>query len=237
MDKQPNEDGARAGLSLRTAALTAGFGLLVMAVCAPLATFHFLPLGTVAGDGAATLDRLRSNGMPYLIGASLLFVTYVMDVVVAWALYWLLRPAQRVLSQLCAWARLVYTALAFTGLTATLSAYDLANAPNLGPQIGDAALQAEILFQLSAAKTISAVALTFFGVHLLVLGLAIWRSAHIPRWIGVAVLLAGVAYPTYYLAQYITPALSLDWLLLFGLGELVFMMWMLTAGWRLKDLR
>lgn len=235
MDNQLNQDGAHSGLSLRAAALTAGLGLLVMAVCAPLATFHFLPQGLVAGDGAATLERLRTNGTPFLIGTFLLFVTYVMDVVVAWALYWLLRPGQPALALLCAWARLVYTALALTGLTATLGAYSLAHAPNFAPQFGNAALQAAILVELSTAKTISALALTFFGVHLLVVGIAIWRSAHIPRWIGVAVLLAGVAYPAYYAARYIVPGLSLDWLLLFGMGELVFMLWMLIAGWRLKD--
>ena len=83
---------APAGLSLRDAALTAGFGLFVMAICAPLATFYFLPQGVVSGDGAATLERLRNNHTPYLIGVLLLFVTYIMDVIVAWALYWFLRP-------------------------------------------------------------------------------------------------------------------------------------------------
>jgi hypothetical protein len=198
-----------------------------------LATFYFLPQGVVSGDGPATLERLRTNHTPYLIGVLLLFITYVMDVIVAWALYWFLRPSEPALSQLCAWMRLVYTGLAFMGLMATFSAFALARAESLANQVGDAALQAEILFRLSAANSISSVSLTFFGVHLLVLAVALWRSAHVPRWIAIAVALAGLAYPISYISQYIAPELYLGWLLAFALGELVFMVWMLVAGCRL----
>ncbi len=222
-------------LSLRSAALVAGFGLLVMAICAPLAFFRFFPEVIGAEDGAATVDRLRTNGFPYVIGLYLLFLTYVMDVVVAWALYWLLRPGQRALSQLVAWMRIVYTALAFIGLMAYFNAYDLANAPAFAEPADAAGLQAEILYQLFAAETTTGVALAFFGVHLLVMGVVIWRASHVPRWTGIAVALAGASYVIYYGAQYFAPDLSLDWLMLFALGELVFMGWMLIAGWRLED--
>ncbi len=60
------------------------------------------------------------------------------------------------------------------------------------------------------------------------------RSSHIPRWGGIAVALAGAAYVILYGAQYLAPDLSLDWLMLFALGELLFMGWMLVAGWRLE---
>lgn len=223
------------GLSLRRAALTAGLGLLVMALCAPLAFFQFLPQGIVDGDGAATVERLRTNGMPYLVGTFLLFVTYVMDVVVAWALYWLLRPGQPALSLLTAWMRLVYTGLAFMGLMSYFQAYDLATSSDFNGQVDAAVLHAQVLFQLSGAGTITAVALLFFGVHLLVLGVTIWRAPHVPRWTGAAVILAGASYVLLHGAQYLVPELSLGWLMLFALGELVFMLWMLIAGWWLTD--
>lgn len=222
-------------LSLRSAALIAGFGLLVMAVCAPLAFFYFIPQGIVRGDGAATVEQLRSNGTSYLLGAFLLFVTYVMDVVVAWALYWLLRPRQKALSLLVAWMRIVYTGLAFIGLMAYFNAYDLAQASGVGNPVGPSQIQSEVLYQLMAAQTTTNVALTFFGVHLLVMGAVIWRSTHIPGWVGIAVASAGAAYVISYVAQYFAPQLSLDWLMLFALGELIFMGWMLRAGWRLEE--
>ena len=147
-----------AGISLKSAALIAGFGLLVMAVCAPLAYMHFMGQGVVPDDPAATVANFQANGTPYLIGVVLLFTTYVMDVIVAWALYWYLRPGQPAISQLVAWARLVYTALAFIGLWASLSAYDLA----IGGGASDAALHAGVAAHLSAASTMGALALCFF---------------------------------------------------------------------------
>ena len=60
-------------------------------------------------------------------------------------------------------------------------------------------------------------------------------STHIPRWIGVAVTFACAAYVILYVALYFAPHLSLDWLMLFALGELVFMGWMLISGWRLEE--
>ena len=140
------------GLSIRNAALIAGFGLLVMTFCAPLAHFYFMAQSIVLDDAAATTENLQSNGNPYLIGVVLLFATYVMDVIVAWALYWYLRPGQAALALLVAWARLVYTALAFAGLAASLSAYDLASG----------GLTSEVMVQISKARTIEALALCFF---------------------------------------------------------------------------
>ena len=106
------------GLSIRNAALIAGFGLLVMTICAPLAHFYFMAQSIVLDDAAATTENLQGNGNPYLIGVVLLFITYVMDVIVAWSLYWYLRPDQTALALLVAWARLVYTAVAVIGLAA-----------------------------------------------------------------------------------------------------------------------
>lgn len=81
-------------LSFRAAALTTGFGLLLMTLCAPPAFFILLPQGVVPEDAAATLEALRGpGGSPYLLGALLLFATYCLDLIVTWGLYWLFRPA------------------------------------------------------------------------------------------------------------------------------------------------
>lgn len=186
-------------------------------------------------DGAATVERLRGDATPYLAGAYLLFLTYVMDVVVAWALYWLLRPGQEALSLLVAWMRLVYTALAFIGLMAYFQAYELAAAPDLSAIANVGSLQHDVMSRLLAAQTTTNVALSFFGVHLLVMGAVIWRAKHVPRWTGIVVALAGAAYVLMNAAGHFAPQLSVGWLMVFALGELVFMVWLLVAGWRLTD--
>ena len=224
------------GLSARTAALTAGLGLLVMTACAPAAWFHFMPQSLVEGDGAATLGRLRTDPGPFLIGIGLLFTTYVMDVVVAWALYWLLRPGQAALSLLVAWMRIVYTCLAFLALVAQWGVYRLATSTDLTKAgISDEALAGGVMVRLAEADASAAFALLFFGVHLLVLAVAVWRSVRVPSVFALALALAGLAY----VVQFVWPlALSSDapgWTILMALGELAFMLWLLISGWRLSD--
>lgn len=219
-------------LSLRSSALIAGFGLLVMALCAPIANFHFMGQTIVPDNPAATVENLQTNGTPYLIGALLLFITYVMDVLVAWALYWYLQPGQKAWAQLVAWARLVYTALAFIGLWASLSAYDLAVSRGISEAVAGPVLEAEVLIQTTVAKTMESLALLFFGVHLWLLGILIWRSTHVPHWLALLVALAGLSYVALFIIKYFAPELDLGWVLLLALGELVFMVWLLAVGWR-----
>ena len=230
-----NDTKEHGGLSIRNAALIAGFGLLVMTFCAPLAHFYFFAQSIVLDDAAATTENLQSNGNPYLIGVVLLFVTYVMDVIVAWALYWYLRPGQAALALLVAWARLVYTALAFVGLAASLGAYDLATAAPAPDVLSGTVLQSEIMVQISTARTIETLALCFFGIHLWFLSLLIWRSVHVPRWLSIVVALAGTSYVVAFLAKYFAPHLDLGWVLILAIGELVFMLWLLLFGWRVDS--
>lgn len=219
-------------LSLKPAALIAGAGLLIMMFCAPLAHFYFMPQSLVANDAAATVARLRTNGTPYIIGSLLLFLTYLMDILVAWALYWYFRPGERPLSQLVAWARLVYTALAFIGLWASISAYDLAVSTKMTEQLTDSALAEAVSVQLSLATTMEEMALFLFGLHLCLLSVLIWRCRYVASWVSIPVGLAGLSYIVSYLATYFAPESDVGSLLLLGIRELVFMVWLLAVGWR-----
>ena len=222
------------GLPLKWAALFAGFGLLVMVFAAPAGNFYFMSQSIVSDDIAQTVERLRANGTPYLVGVLLLFITYLMDILVAWALYWFLRPGQQALSLLVAWARLVYTGLAFVGLWSSLKAYDLATSSSASAQLGDLALQSEVFAHLAASNSMEFMALALFGAHLMIMSLAIWRARHVPAWLAFPVALAGLSYVIIFLGRYFTPHLGLDWLLLLALGELVLMVWLLAVGWRAR---
>lgn len=217
-------------LSLKQSALIAGFGLLIMVFCAPLGHFYFMSQSVVAGKPAATVQLMQANGTPYVVGMMMLFLVYLMDVVVAWALYWFLRSGQPALSQLVAWNRLVYTGLAFTGLCTNLTVYNLAT--SAGDYLNEAELASAVFVQLAQAKSMESLALAFFGVHLWLLSLLLWRSAHVPRWLSIPVALAGFSYVLSFLAHYFSLEANLDMLLILAMGEIVLMVWLLTVGWR-----
>ncbi|MBT4519414.1 MAG: DUF4386 domain-containing protein [Halieaceae bacterium] len=224
--------GLDGGLTQRNSALVAGFGLLVMVFAAPIANFYFMSQSVVKGDIAATVSSLQSNGTPFLIGTFLLFVTYVMDIIVAWALFWYLRKGQRALSQLVAWSRLVYTALAFVGLSSSIMAYDLAVSLSISNLLSESDIQTMVFPHLSAAKSMESMALMLFGVHLGILSILLWRSAVAPSWLSIPVGLAGTSYIGMYLGKYFAPDVDLGWLIFLALGELVLMVWLLAFGWR-----
>ena len=143
-----------------------------------------------------------------------------------------MRPGQAALALLVAWARLVYTAVAFIGLAASLGAYDLAAAGLTSEILSVPVLQSEVMIQVSTARTIETLALCFFGIHLWLLSVLIWRSVHVPRWLSIVVAVAGSSYVIAFFAKYFASNLDLGWVVVLALGELIFLLWLLVFGWR-----
>jgi hypothetical protein len=88
--------------SLRTAALVAGFALLVMVIAAPFVELFAYPKLVVSDNVEKTIKNITDNKglFVYVIFGYLL--TFVCDIVVAWALYILLKPVNKQLSFLTA---------------------------------------------------------------------------------------------------------------------------------------
>lgn len=220
------------GLTHKQAALMIGIGLLVMLFAAPLAHFHFMSQSVVKGDIAATIVKLQTDGLPYLTGTLLLFITYVMDVLVAWALFWYFQVNNRALAQLVCWTRLTYTALALVGLWSNVAAYDLATSQGPFANIEPGQLQLLVMAQLGAAKSMESFALMFFAVHLAFLSIALWRATHTPSWLSIPMALASFAYFAMHLGKYFSGKGESGWLMFLAMGELVLMVWVLAVGWR-----
>ncbi len=220
------------GLSGRTAALMTGLALLTMLLIAPPAYYHFLPMGGSTRDIESLLPTLRQVGRGYVVGLFLLFGVYILDLIIAWGVYWFFRPDQHALGQLAAWTRLVYTALAMVALGLNFQAYDLANSQQLAGSLTEGELSSAVALSLSNAASFMRVAWIFFGVHLFVLALTIIRSRLVPFWVGIPVLLAALAYLLPISARYYAPDLDLGLLSSATPGELAFMVWLLAAGWR-----
>ena len=221
-------------LSLRQAALIAGFGILVMAFCAPFANFYVFPRLIVDGDASATAENILQNRGLFLSGAFAYFITYLCDILVAWGLYVLLRPVSPAGSLLAAWMRLVYTGLAFLGLFNILAAFRLLTVEHFAVALGADGVQAQAYALLQSAESMSYAALALFGVHLVVLGLVVLRATYIPSILGVLLMVAGLGYVVYNVGVYAAPSVDLGLLFVTFFGELIFMLWLLIAGWTLR---
>ena len=85
------------GISRRAVALIAGIGLLIMAVLAPLAHFGVLQNLVVPEDTAATLENITASERLFRVAIAALLIVTFLDILVAWALYVLLRPVNAAL--------------------------------------------------------------------------------------------------------------------------------------------
>lgn len=222
------------GVTLRQAALAAGFAMLIMGGT-PFAEFYVLPKLVVPGDIEATVQNILSNRGLFVAGMLIYFTTFVADVVVAWALYVLLVPVNRSVSVLTAWFRLVYTVIAFVALLKLFSGFRLLNEPHYLTAFGADQLHAQVQLLLSSFRYEWSLGLVLFGIHLCLLGYLVYRSGYIPRILGILLAIAGFCYVIYSLGPYLYPKANLDFLFITFLAEPIFTFWLLIRGWKIEE--
>ncbi len=127
-------------ISLRRAALIAGLGLFIMVIAAPFAELYVYPKLIVAGNAAETAKNIISNKALFISCIFGYLVTFICDVLVAWALYVLLKPVNENLSLLTAW---IIAGLGY--LVTTLKAYLF---PTLNLDIARFTFYGELIFML-----------------------------------------------------------------------------------------
>jgi Domain of unknown function (DUF4386) len=225
--------GARDGLTLRQAALVAGFAYLLNPVT--YAEFVLYPKLVMPGHIDQTVQNIGAH--PGLFGAAIVcyLVNYIGDVVIAWALYALLAPVNRALSLLAAWFQLVYTAIAFVGVLNLIGVYHMLTMPEFPRLFGAGPMQAQIDLLIHGFRSDWSIGLVFFAIHLVLVGYLIFRSSYVPKIIGIILVIDGFGWAIDGLQPYLYPNVDLGLLSLTALGELVFMLWLLIMGWRVKE--
>jgi hypothetical protein len=225
------------GMTIRQAALVAGFTsfapLLVGGV--PFAEFYVFAKLIVPGDTAETVQNILAHRSLFLTGMFAHLITFVADVILAWALYVLLVPVHRALSLLAAWFRLVYTAVALSALMHLVSAFRLLDDGTFAGTFGAEQLHAHVEVLIKSFKCEWSLSLAIFGIHVALLGYLVARSRYIPRTLGVLLVIAGLGYMINYLRPYLYPDLDTGFLFVTFFGELVFAAWLLVRGWRIPE--
>ena len=228
-----NNGAAQPGLPLGKAALLAGVGLLAMVLSAPFAQLYVFPQLLVPGDAAQTVGNLAQNRGLFLAGILAWLVNYSADVVVGWALYYFLAPANRALSMLAFAFCLIYTAVALSGVFNYVEALRLLDSSETAAALGTDALHAQVYLLLNAYPQDWGFALIVFGVVLLLRAYLVVRAEHVPSMFGVLLAIAGCAYIGVELGRYVAPDVNLDFLIVTGVAEPIFMVWLLVKGRRL----
>jgi hypothetical protein len=222
-------------ISLRKAALLAGFGLLIMTVFYIVADLFVFQNLIVQGDATTTVNNIMTSEMLLRIGICCILIVLICDLVVAWALYIFLKQVNKDLSLLTAWFRLVYTAMLGIALINFVDVLILLSGANYLTVFQSEQLHANVMLSINSFYEVWAVALIVFGFHLLLLGYLVFKSNYIPRIFGILLIAAGLSYLFDYFGKLLFPNFDAAISLVLGWGELIFMFWLLFKGGKILE--
>ena len=221
------------GLTLRQAALIAGFAYLLSPVTT--AEFSIMPKLVIPENIEQTVQNIVAHHGLFVAAIFCYLITFIEDVVIAWALYVLLVPVNRSVSLLTAWFRLVYTAIALVGWLNLVTVFRLLNTPDYLTVFGSQQLHAQVKLLLASFRYDWSMSLVLLGIHLGLLGYLIYRSGYIPRIIGILLVIDGLGWVIDSLQPYLYPNAHLGFIFITFFGELIFMLWLLIRGWKIQE--
>jgi len=222
------------GLTVRQAALVVVIGMVVTMSATPIAEFIVWPSLVDPDSIEQTVRNIRANEGPFLFASFAYLAAFVGDLLVAWALYFLVRPVSRSLAALTAGFRVVQAVIAIGAALNLFTAFRLLRTESLAA-LGSDQLHGQVLVLLSSFGYEWSLALVIFGIHLGLLGYLVYRSGYIPRLVGLALAIAGLGYIVYHLRPYLYPDAEIGFLFAAFFGELVFVVWLAIWGWRIRE--
>ena len=193
----------------------------------------------VPGNAGATAANLRSMEWLWRLGVAAEAVLLTCAIALALILYVLLRPVSRDLALVAVFFNLV--CIAIEGVSAVSLAGALPPVTTAAYVNAFTPQQLDVIAMLSIRSHTAGfgMALIFFGVECVILGYLIFRSAYMPRSVGVLMQVAGICYVINSFALLLSPPLSR---LLFPtilipslIAELSLALWLLVKGVRTRD--
>jgi hypothetical protein len=172
----------------------AGAGYVILFALGIFANFFVREGLIVTDDAQATAANIAESEGLFRAGMISFLVIFLLDIIVAWALYIVFRPANRDLSLVAAWSRLVYTVFLGVALIFFFQALQLLNGAGFLDAFATEQLQAQALVALDTFNSTWLIGLTAFGLHLALLGFLILRTRSAPRALGYILIAAGLAY-------------------------------------------
>jgi len=206
-------------ISLRTSANIAGVGLLLMAILSPIAYLNTFQSIVKFDDAALTAQNILNSMGAFRTCILLLFTVAILDIVVAWALYILLIPANKNLSALAAWLRVIYAGIFIFAVSKLFFALQVLTADGT-----------QAMTYLKAFQSIWDQGLILFGFHLLILGYLSFKSGYVPKWLGFFLLLAALGYIIDGFGKTLSPTYNLSIAQFTFIGEVLLIFWLLWRG-------
>lgn len=220
-------------------ARVAGFSILLVGAAGIFANIFVMGGLVATDDAAATINNISANDLLFRFGILGFAVVYLLDLIVAWALYVLLKQVNKNIALLALLFRTVHVTVSSAAIFNFLSISRLVN--NAG-RLDANQVGLELTAFIDAISDAWSIGLLFFGVHLLLLGYLMFKSGFIPKLFGILILLSGLCYFIdnigWILLSDYTGVMEVFSLIVFALAviaELAFAIWLLVKGKKALD--
>ena len=200
-------------LSTSKAAMVVGIAFISSIFIVTLVDDFLLANFVVPGDTAALARDVEANGRLFGFAIVGYLIVLVLDAIIGLALYVVLKPANKNLASLTAVLRLLY---AFTVI------------------IGIFALAFQIIDVYNYAS-IKLLGYLFFALHILILGYAVFKSAYIPKSLGILLVVASFTYIVFFVDLNLPEALLTIIMLIMAIAELSLSIWLMVKRNRLPE--
>jgi hypothetical protein len=192
----------------------------------------------VPGDASATVDRIAERQNLFVATIIVGIVSEFLFVSVILLLYRLFKPVDDVLAGLMLLSIMLQAPLAFLGMANEVATLQFIRGGEFLQVFDEHQRDALIMFLVYVDRQGVLVSQVFWGVWLLPLGALVFRSKMIPRFLGIWLVLNGLAYIALSVIGLARPelrasAFSLATPLMFG--ELALALWLLIMGVKLRS--
>ncbi len=182
----------------------------------------------VSGDAATTSRNIMASEWLFRSGTVSHLISQIIFIFLVLALYRLLKPVNKNHAVLMVVLSLPAVPIAFLSELNHLAVLRLLANPDDGAFTASQ-LQAQAMLFLDMRQNGILLALVFWGLWLLPLGVLVFKSGFLPKVLGVLLVIAGAGYVIESGAQILSPGLATISQFTF-VGEVLFTLWLLIKG-------
>lgn len=213
----------------------AGLLYLVVAITGPFVLLYVPGKLFVPGNASATAGNILANDglfRAYIVAG---IVSQLFFIATVLALYRLLEGVNRTLAAVMALLILIDSPLAFVGIANQVATLSLLRGGDFLAAFDQPQRDALAVFLIHVDAKGVLVSEIFWGLWLLPLGVLVYRSGFLPRFLGLWLAVNGIAYVVMSLTGILAPAYAKavgDIALPVLFGELALTLWLLIRGAR-----
>ena len=204
---------------------------------APFALLYVPSVLIVRGDAAATANNVRDSEALLRLGMAVELFSSTIVIFAMVAFYHLLKRVSQKHAMTMIILMFISVPISYLNVLNDLAALTLAHGPAfLSVVFNKAQLDALVLFFLRIHNQGFILAQIFWGLWLFPFGIAVMRSGFIPRFVGIAAMIAGCGYVIAFSISLLLPAFA-HWgqlAMVLGIGELA-ILWLLIWGAKTPD--